>query len=154
MVRETMRYTLEPPATEADWQAFHDIREAVLWTARGKTGYSRRHADDYDVPQNQPLLLKLDGQPIGVMRFDDLGDGTGCIRLVAIAAAEQGRGHGRVLAGLWDDLARGRGIHLLVVNAAIEAVGFYERLGWEHHEWDRAEHEAAAGSSTQMRKRL
>jgi GNAT superfamily N-acetyltransferase len=147
-------HTLSPPVRDDDWRAFHDIREAVLWTARGKSGYDRRHADDYDVPANTPLLLKDDGRPVGTMRLDDFGDGTGCVRLVAILAGEQGRGHGRALSLLWEDAARARGMHTLVINAAPEALGFYEKLGWERFVWDQVEAEGIAADCIQMRKRI
>ena len=149
-----MTATLEPPASDADWQAFHHIREAVLWTARGKSGYERRHSDDYDVPRNHPLLLKVDGRPVGTMRLDDFGNGTGCVRLVAIAASEQGRGHGRSLSRLWEDAARGLGLQTLYINAAPEALGFYEKLGWERHVWDEEELAGIASDCIQMRKQL
>ena len=149
-----MSHTLAPPVTGADWQAFHDIREAILWTARGKSGYDSRHADDFDVPQNTPLLLKVEERPVGVVRMDELGGGTGCVRLVAVAAAEQGKGYGSILSRLWEERARMRGLHTLVVNAAPEAVGFYERLGWERHVWDASELEGTASDCIQMRKRI
>ena len=149
-----MNHTLSPPVTEADWQAFHEIREAVLWTARGKSGYDRRHVDDYEVPANQPLLLKDDGRPVGVARLDDRGDGTGAVRLVAVVSEGQGRGHGRAPSDLWDDNARGKGIHTLYVIAAPEALGFYEKMGWERFVWDEAELAGIASDCIQMRKRL
>lgn len=149
-----MSHTLSPPVTDADWQAFHDIREAVLWTARGKVGYDRRHVDDYDVPANQPLLLKDDERPVGVVRLDDRGDGSGAVRLVAVVSEGQGRGHGRALSELWDERARARGLHTLYLNAAPEAFGFYEKMGWERFVWDEAELMGIASDCIQMRKRL
>ena len=149
MIRE-----LAPPASEEDWRAFHDIREAVLFVGRGKVGvYDRRHPDDYS-RANHPLLLKLDGRPVGTVRLDDLGDSTGVVRLVAIAPEEQGKGHGRAMAEQCDGLARRLGIHTLYVNAAPEALGFYEKLGWERHVWNLAELAGIAEDCIQMRKHL
>ncbi len=149
-----MTYTLEAPASPDDWQAFHDIREAELFRARHRdVTYDRNHPDDF-TPENQPLLFKRDGQPIGVMRLDDLGDGTGAVRLVAITHAEQGRGHGRAMAALCDTIARGAGLHTLNVNAAPEALGFYEKTGWERFVWNPAELVSIAADCVQMRKRL
>jgi N-acetylglutamate synthase-like GNAT family acetyltransferase len=149
-----LSHTLSPPVTDEDWRAFHDIREAVLWTARGKSGYDRRHADDYEVPANQPLLLKDDGRPVGTVRIDDFRDGIGAVRLVAVVSEGQGRGHGRALSDLWDEHARGRGLHTLYVNAAPEALGFYEKMGWERFVWDEGELAGIASDCIQMRKRL
>ena len=145
--------TLAPPADAADWQAFHDIREAVLFLARGRVGvYDRDHPDDRD-PRNEPLLCKLDGRPIGTVRLDDRG-GSGVIRLVAIVPELQGMGYGRAMARLCDARARERGMATLYVNAAPEALGYYEALGWERFVWDAAELCGIAAECIQMRRRL
>jgi GNAT superfamily N-acetyltransferase len=147
-----MPYRLSPPATPAEWQAFHDIRRAELFERRGRHGiYDASHPDDAD-PKNRPLLLSLDGEPLGTVRLDNFGDGTGCIRLVAVTAAEQGRGHGRVLQRMVEKIARGLGMHTLYVNAAPSALGFYEKLGWERHVWDAEELNGIAADCIQMRK--
>jgi N-acetylglutamate synthase-like GNAT family acetyltransferase len=149
-----MGYTLEPPADDGEWRAFHAIREAVLFIGRGRTGiYDRNHPDD-SAPQNQCLLLKLDGRPIGTVRLDDFGDGSGCVRLVAITDSEQGRGHGRALSALCDARMRALGVHTLKVNAAPEAVGFYDRMGWQRQVWDAAEPYGIAQGCVQMIKAL
>ena len=149
-----MTYTLEAPASPDDWQAFHDIREAELFRARHRdVAYDRNHPDDF-TPENRPLLFKRDRQPIGVVRLDDLGDGTGAVRLVAITHAEQGRGHGRAMAGMCDAIAREARLHTLYVNAVPQALGFYEKTGWERFAWDPDELVSIAADCVQMRKRL
>jgi N-acetylglutamate synthase-like GNAT family acetyltransferase len=147
-------YTLEPPESAEDWTAFHNIRDAVLFKGRHRTvTYDRNHPDDSD-PANTPLLLRHDGTPIGTVRLDDLGDGTGVVRLVAVVAADQARGHGRALSDLWDARARAMGFHTLYVNAAPEALGYYEKMGWERFTWDAGELIGIAEDCIQMRKRL
>jgi GNAT superfamily N-acetyltransferase len=147
-----MSYTLARPLTDKDWRVFHEIRRKVLFEGRHRdVVYDENHPHDR-APNNQPLLLKLDGQPLGTVRLDDFGNGTGCVRLVAIIQAEQGRGHGRELGRLVDELARSIGIHTLYVNAAPEAVGFYEKGGWVRHVWDPVELAGIAEACVQMRK--
>ena len=149
-----MIYSLEAPASDADWQAFHDIRDAVLFKGRHRdVVYNRNHPDDFK-PDNRPLLFKVDGQPLGVIRLDDFGDGTGAVRLVAITQSEQGNGHGRVMSEMCDALARELGMHTLYVNAAPEALGYYDKLGWERFIWDPAELIEIARDCEQMRKAL
>jgi GNAT superfamily N-acetyltransferase len=58
---------------------------------------------------------------------------------VAIDAELQGQGHGRALSDLVENYARRLGIRTLYVNAAPEAVGYYEKLGWTPESWDNAE---------------
>jgi N-acetylglutamate synthase-like GNAT family acetyltransferase len=149
-----MNYTLAGPADDEDWRVFHDIRRKVLFEGRHRdVVYDDKHPDDR-ATHNHPLLLRLDGAPLGTVRLDDFGDGTGCVRLVAITAAEQGRGHGRALSTLVEELARSLGIHTLYVNAAPEAVGFYEKTGWTRHEWSAAELAGIAEGCVQMRKAI
>ncbi len=147
-----MAYELAPPATPDEWQAFHDIRRTELFERKGRHGvYDPNHPHDRD-PRNEPLLLRLGGRPVGTVRLDNFGDGTGCVRMVAVIEVEQGRGHGRELSRLVDELARSLGIHTLYVNAAPEAVGFYEKGGWVRHVWDPVELAGIAEACVQMRK--
>ena len=51
---------LRAPESNADWEAYHRIRETVLWEARGRFGvYDRGHPDEH-VAGNHPLLLEHD----------------------------------------------------------------------------------------------
>lgn len=147
-----MTYELARVETPEQWSALHAIRRAVLFEVLlPDVAYDENHPDDR-APGNQPFLLKADGRTVGVVRLDDRGDGTGVVRLVAVVGDEQGRGHGRALDRLVGDLARSRGMTTLFVNAAPEAIGYYEKTGWTRHVWDRAELEGMATDCVQMRK--
>ena len=148
-----MGYVLAKVTTESDWRAYHAIRRCVLWEARGLRGYDEHYPDEY-LPANHPLLLKLDERSIGTTRVDNFGNGKGAVRLVAIAADLQHRGHGRVLSELVEAYARALGIQTMFVNAAVEAVGYYERMGWHHYIWNPAELTGIASGCKQMRKVL
>jgi N-acetylglutamate synthase-like GNAT family acetyltransferase len=146
---DCMSYHLADLTTGHDWHDYHSLRRQVLWEGRGRSGYDENHPDEYR-PANHPLLLKLDGRSIGTIRLDDFGNGTGAVRLVAIAPDMQRHGHGRVLATLVEDYARRLGLKRLYVNAAPEAVGYYEKLGWRACIWNEAELVGIAVRSTQM----
>lgn len=149
-----LRIVLAPPSSAAEWDAFHDIRERVLFIGRGRIGrYNREHPDDY-APMNAALLLRVDDSPAGTIRLDDFGDGTAAIRLVAITEGKRGKGLGRRMAELCESRARAAGIHTLYVNAAPEAVGYYDAMGWERYEWSREELAGIAADCIQMRKSI
>jgi N-acetylglutamate synthase-like GNAT family acetyltransferase len=148
-----MSYTLLKVASESDWRDYHALRRSILWEARGRNGYDENHTDEY-TSMNHPLLLKLNARPIGTTRLDDFGNGMGAVRLVAIAADVQRQGHGRVLSARVESYARRLGIEILVVNAAREAVGWYEKLGWTPYTCDPAELTGIAADCLQMRKQL
>lgn len=132
-----------------EWAAFHRIRRAELFTS-GR--YDENHPDDREA-ENTPYLLVVDGEAVGVARLDRKGE-AGIVRLVAISKYRQGKGLGRILATKLDTAALEAGIVILRVNAAYDAVGFYERLGWTRSEWDRSELTGIAAGAVQMEKPL
>ncbi|KRA99206.1 hypothetical protein ASD83_01355 [Devosia sp. Root685] len=149
-----MDYALVAVEEPLDWINFHAIRRVELFEAKGRFGvYNDKHADDY-ADFAHPYLLTLDGRALGTARLDLLGAGRAAIRLVAITAGEQGRGHGRVLEMLVSERARALGVAVLLVNAAEDAVGFYRKTGWEPFDWDASELVNSAVSCVQMRKLL
>jgi N-acetylglutamate synthase-like GNAT family acetyltransferase len=148
-----MTYELIRVQDDADWASYHAIRRDVLWTARGLTGYDDKRPEER-LPNRYSLLLKLDTQPIGTTRLDDRCDGTGIVRLVAVRSDVQRRGHGTKLASMVDDFAATLGLHTLFVNAVADAVGYYEKLGWEFFDWDAAELALISGKGRQMRRFL
>lgn len=149
----TMSHTLEVVTTPDDWAAYHAIRRVELFEARGLIGvYDADHPDER-APDHFPLLLKWNGRPIATTRLD-FRDGLAVVRLVAVARSEQRKGHGRALAALTAAFARERGVARLLVNAAAEAVGFYERVGFVRETWDAAELVGMNARSVQMTKPL
>jgi N-acetylglutamate synthase-like GNAT family acetyltransferase len=124
-----MEHALVRVASEANWQVYHAIRRRVLWHERGRSGYDESRPEER-MSDNHPLLLTCNGQGIGTTRLDDLRDGTGIVRLVAITGSVRGRGHGRILSMMVEDYARRLGIDTLFVNAALDAEGFYVATGW------------------------
>ena len=61
---------------------------------------------------------------------------------------------GQKLAELVEAYARNRGMTRLFVNAAPEAVGYYEKLGWQRFSWDETELSGIASGAVQMTKNL
>lgn len=149
-----MSYELVRVSDPADWADFHAIRRVELFEARGRFGiYNDNHPHDY-ADFAHPFLLKRNGQALGTVRLDLFGGGRAAVRLVAITASEQKRGHGRVMEALVTEEARALGVHTLLVNAVETALGFYEKTGWEPFEWDPNELVDSPLSCIQMRKLL
>ncbi|GJD41961.1 GNAT family N-acetyltransferase [Methylobacterium bullatum] len=124
-----MKYALIRIADAADWQVYHAIRRSSLWEERGLGGYDDARPQER-FHHHHALLLKLDEVGIGTTRLDDLRDGTGIIRLVAITASLRRQGHGRVLDMMVENYAREIGLRVLFVSAASDAEGFYMATGW------------------------
>ena len=128
-----MAHEFRSPELDSEWRAYHDIRRAVLWEARGLFGvYDDNHPDEYK-PNHFPKLLFDDGVPIGVIRVDVHGE-TAWFRRVAISEALQRNGHGRVLLGLAEEFARKTGAKHVESSVDEDAVPFYRRCGYSSHE--------------------
>ncbi|MBM3562181.1 MAG: GNAT family N-acetyltransferase [Alphaproteobacteria bacterium] len=148
-----MNYKLAEVNSADDWKDYHFLRQTVLWEAKGRYNYNENHPDEH-LKTNHPLLLKLRGRPIGTVRLDEVGHRSGVVRLVSIAPDVQRSGHGRELSSLTEDYARRFGITKLLVNAAPDAVGFYEKMGWKKDLWDESELTGLASDCIQMTKNL
>src|SRR5262245_24466316 len=123
-----MSYELRQVTSDEDWDAYHEIRQRVLWDARDRGSYDRTHPDDRK-PGNFPLLLFHLGQPVGVVRVD-IEAPVAWLRRVAVREPHQRQGHGRTMLTLAADFARERGCWHLRSNVDAAAVGFYEKLGF------------------------
>jgi N-acetylglutamate synthase-like GNAT family acetyltransferase len=146
------QYELAVVNSVDDWDAYHDIRKAELFDARGSgVTYDPDHPDE-SLPDNFPLLLKWKDVGIGTTRLDLRPDGAAVIRLVAVSRAEQRKGHGWILNDKVEAFARTKGVSRLLVNAAPEAVEFYERLGFHREAWSPAELTGIASECIQMTK--
>jgi GNAT superfamily N-acetyltransferase len=114
-----------------DWEAYHAIRERVLWQARGRPGgYDRLHPDERKEGNFPHLLLTEAGEPIGTVRIDVIPP-VAWLRRVAIREDRQRQGYGRKMLELAAEFARSCGCRQLRSNVADDAVGFYRKLGFD-----------------------
>ncbi len=134
-------YRLDRPRCDEDWQAYHGIRRKVFHLPRPVEEIS---------PDCHPLLLFLEGRPIGAIQVDDLRNTAAALRLVAIDPAHQGGGHGRAMLERAEKFARELGCGKAVVYATPESAGFYQSIGYDEDDWD----EICMGGIVQMLKIL
>jgi N-acetylglutamate synthase-like GNAT family acetyltransferase len=121
---------LRPPESEAHWRAFHALRRIALFAERGRgEAYDADHPDDRH-PADTPLLDRVDGGPVGVLRLDRLAERRAAIRRVAIERSRRGEGHGRRMIAAALERLREAGVATVIVASAPGAVGFYEALGF------------------------
>jgi GNAT superfamily N-acetyltransferase len=129
------RYRLSRPVLQAEWQAYREIRRSVHFEDGAKTTSSPDQDEDLTAG-NYPLLLWLNGHPVGAMRIDSLEGGGAAFRLVAIHPECQGQGHGRALLREAEAFAREIGCRKAVIYSTIEAAGFYASAGYAEDDWD------------------
>jgi GNAT superfamily N-acetyltransferase len=130
MTKDTA-YHLRPPASDQEWRTYHAIRRKVLFENRGQVGvYNETHPDEF-AKGNHPMLLIYRGESIGVIRIDVDGE-LAIFRRVAIREDVQRCGHGRVMLSLAEGFALDKGCSLVKSYVDPDAVGFYERCGFNH----------------------
>lgn len=123
-------HELRAPCGNQEWLALHAIRRKVLFEDRGKRDtYIEKHPDDFKTGHH-PLVLLYKGVVIGVIRVE-VSEMVAWFRRVAIQEYLQRLGHGRVLLRLAEAFAKAEGCNEVRSNAAVDAVGFYERCGYE-----------------------
>lgn len=80
------------------------------------------------------LLAEVDGRPAATVRLvvETSGEHAGLAHLGRLAVLPEHRcaGLGVALTRAVEDRARGRGLPEVVLTAQVDAVGFYERLGY------------------------
>ena len=122
-------HELRAPRSDEEWSTFHAIRRKVLFENRGKgESYIENHPDDFKT-DHHPLILLYKGVVVGVIRVE-VCETVAWFRRVAIREDLQRLGHGRVLLRLAEAFAKAEGCNEVRSNAAVEAVGFYERCGY------------------------
>lgn len=140
-------------STPEDWEQYHNIREKVLFENKNRP-YDRMHVDEH-LPNNTPFLLKKDGLGIATTRLDLRPDTQAAIiRLVAVVESEQRKGYGRTLQEKIEEYAHSQGVKRLLVNAAPDAIGFYEKIGFVPESWDPEELTGISKDSVQLSKAI
>ncbi len=89
----------------------------------------------YGPPAGRTLLALVDGELVGGVAYRDLHDGTCEMKRLFVREPAQGRGLGRRLARAVVDAATADGYTLLRLDTGFlntEAMGMYERLGFEY----------------------
>jgi predicted GNAT family N-acyltransferase len=91
--------------------------------------------DEYDDPGSDEVahvLARLNGVAVATGRLLLEADAEGHCHIgrVAVLPELRGRGYGRAVMQALHDLARERGFRGVTLAAQLQAIGFYERLGY------------------------
>ncbi len=136
------RFELRPPETEAEWNAYHSIRERTIWddVAANEIGPYDPDYPDQHQPDYTPLVLLRNGIVIGTMGLQDMGEFDGKreveLRAVGIEPACQSQGYGRIMLMMAESMAHHAGYYRAGVWAYSPSVLFYARNGFTHRPAD------------------
>ncbi|MFE1549257.1 GNAT family N-acetyltransferase [Streptomyces sp. NPDC058718] len=134
----TTAYTVREAAGPEDREACFAVRREVFVEEQGVP--QELEYDTYDTTAVHVLAVREDGLPLGTGRLlhgaDALGRtggdaSVGSLGRLAVAKAARGLGVGAALVRGIEDAARERGLAAVDLHAQTQALGFYERLGYE-----------------------
>ncbi|MFC9279923.1 GNAT family N-acetyltransferase [Streptomyces collinus] len=130
----TVRIAEDP----ADREACFAIRKEVFVAEQGVP--QDIEYDAYDAVAVHVLAVREDGEPLGTGRllFGEVaaaktgGEASvGSLGRLAVAGAARGLGIGVALVRAIEEAARAHGLTAVDLHAQTQALGFYERLGYE-----------------------
>ena len=128
-------YSLWPVQSPQQWSAYHAIRRDAIFAALlPGQAYDEHDSDEFE-HHHLPHVLVRDGEVIGTVRIDLVGDTQAGLRLIAIRRDLQRQGHGSVLLRLAEQAARAFGRTEIVINAHPTSLTFYLANGYREGEW-------------------
>ncbi len=116
------------PQTDAEWEAYRDLRWRVL---RAPWGQPRAADVDEDLPIVHAMITDDRGRAIAVGRLIVLSPAEAQVRSMATSEDMRGQGLGARIMAYLEQAARDRGVATIVLNARVDAVPFYARLGYQ-----------------------
>lgn len=120
---------LRSPQTDAEWQAYYQLRWQVLRAPWQQPPGSER--DELEAHSIHLMLIAENGDIAAVGRLHKVDVHTAQVRYMAVAEAWQGQGAGaRILQGL-EQHAVAMGLTTIVLNARESALHFYTRQGYQ-----------------------
>lgn len=123
-----MKWQLITPTTEAQWQAYYQLRYLVLRSPWQQPPGSER--DDLESASHHRMILDTDGQVLAVGRLHLVDATTAQVRYMAVAEVARGSGLGAVMLKTLEQLAVKLGASQVILNARDTAIMFYKKSGY------------------------
>ncbi|ASS47846.1 MAG: hypothetical protein A3D31_18530 [Candidatus Fluviicola riflensis] len=118
---------IRTPQTDAEWEAYYDLRYRVLREPLGKERSSERNDGD----ATGIHFALFDGESIlAVARLDKVSELICQVRFVAVETTIQGKGLGKRIMDEVEKRGVEEGYTKLILHARDYALPFYEKLGY------------------------
>lgn len=125
-----MKWQLIAPATEAQWQAYYQLRYQVLrapWLQ--PPGSERDELEDIAVHR---MIQSTTGEALAVGRLHLVDKDTAQVRYMAVSEQARGQGLGQMVLQALEQQALALGAKRLILNARDSATGFYQQAGYHY----------------------
>jgi len=119
--------SLRAPVSDADWDAYYELRWRILrapWQAQGPG------RDETDATSLHRMLCDAQGNALAVGRLHRVDARQGQIRYMAVDDACRRRGHGSLLLAELEQAAREMQLESIILQAREGALPFYRRHGY------------------------
>ncbi len=124
-----MKWQLITPQTEAQWQAYYQLRYLVLRAPWQQPQGSER--DALESPAYHRMIVDADGVVLAVGRLHQVDADTMQIRYMAVAEAARGHGFGAKVLQALEQQAVDCGAKQVMLNARDSALAFYKKSGYQ-----------------------
>ena len=117
------------PLTTDEFEKYFNLR----WEILRKPWHQPKGSECDELEEAAVHFMAVDDRQklIGVCRLHFVDETTGQIRYMAVLPDLQHKGIGRILLSDAENVARKKGIKLLILQARENVVGFYERQGYQ-----------------------
>lgn len=119
---------LNQPETAEEFAQYYELRWRIL---RKPWNQPRGSEQDMEEASSYHLMARDGQHVIGVARLQFPTDDAAQLRYMAVDDAWQGKGVGRKIVSHMEEVARQQGAHHLFLHARDNALGFYQKLGYE-----------------------
>lgn len=125
-----MKWQLIAPQTEAQWQAYYQLRYQVLRAPWLQPPGSER--DELEDKALHRMIISSGDEVLAVGRLHLVDAEKAQVRYMAVAEQARGQGLGLLLLQELEQQAVALGASLLILNARESAIGFYQQAGYQH----------------------
>jgi len=116
------------PETEEDFEKYYELRWRIL---RKPWQQNRGTEKDNNENNSYHLMAIEDNYIAGVARLQNISSTEAQLRYMAVDNNYQNQGIGKAIVQSMEDYAIKNNIHSIILHARENAVGFYEKTGYE-----------------------
>lgn len=127
-----MNWQLSAPQTEAQWQAYYQLRWQVLRAPWNQPKGSEQ--DESESVAFHRMICNEAGEVVAVGRLHQVDEHTAQVRYMAVSDQWQGHGLGALLLQQLEQVALEQGMQRIILNARDSAAGFYQKAGYSYSE--------------------
>ena len=117
---------------EAEWQRAGAYSVRIQGMNRQHHISLRDEFDEHDGEGTKYIVLLDDGYPVATCRFYEAGPGSVVLGRVVVLPEYRGKELGRKVVHEAETWIRELGYREVVIDSRLEAVAFYEKLGYRH----------------------